>query len=1035
MAEPNELGLNLENEEEVQQFKKLLPFHITKSKEDLSLLKHALKHKDLYFPVVALLGQKSITDSYAPDMADLQILQAVLSEFPSDPPPDPSSLKILGDFLDQQTHCRVTPVITQFTHDTLKDAVLQKNLIPSEPAERCFTYLATNYTNHPIYISSGSVEFFVVQLTNKFTLPIGQNYLSALHNMAFHHKSAQERCGKDGVFVALRMLRNHSALAAEFLAALMNLQTNRTFVRTSNGVEMVLGYTKRTRATTGLVILCQLSEEDPSICTKVVRELPDQLVEIVNTPDSSRERSFVYGWLTVVDDQDALGKIAEKGMIEAIYKQEGIKENALALIDKLAAAYDYFENITVHEVIDNLGSFQLQLLHLLTEGDSTPQEEEHALSIFASYFRSVELEDKANYHGDRRSVLHTLFPVLLEFIKQQRCVMNAVIVMVGLKLNAKVKYPLPDVMPYVGIIVRAASEAIQDIPSATSTVALLYLLSQTYSNIPALLEDDVITFLQLFRTNDSHSPYVDELHKRLSPNGPENTNASKPDPVLLNFMSKESAPTSRYLQALSKGAAALSILEFAKQGTGFPAIGTLCKLAFHSAATIAAQGIPFLVHLAGKSQGRYDMDILVTLWMSTLTKHSRSYLTEGTRSTLMTFITEFSPNGKEQHHLKNAILFNLETSDTGNTDDSGSYDLDSLGPAPAEQKPSEQPSKTKKKKKKKAPQPEPPAKNPEPKKDTKFREAVGSMVFSFRNMCQMALRELPNQQSTTKDTFENILLFFRFLPSDVLTSFSFNFCYVLILNIWLYGTEKQISTSLELLSDLRSKLPNVGQSETELLNEIMPAVKKYIQAGREVAPLLPASATAIVRMLNEWSAQNKLNFFPTNTPPDSADPKLQEELKKLKETISHQKKTITSLQQTNTQQTDIQKQKDQEIDKLKAQLEKQDTDKKQTNLKTILASLDLETIDNLEEFQEFYVQLKLKVKSAKQRKAKLKQEKEEKNKQAFLCPICLANRVSIICNPCGHFFCKNCSETMFNANGKKCPICRSAVSNTITAYL
>jgi hypothetical protein len=49
-------------------------------------------------------------------------------------------------------------------------------------------------------------------------------------------------------------------------------------------------------------------------------------------------------------------------------------------------------------------------------------------------------------------------------------------------------------------------------------------------------------------------------------------------------------------------------------------------------------------------------------------------------------------------------------------------------------------------------------------------------------------------------------------------------------------------------------------------------------------------------------------------------------------------------------------------------------------MKSILASLDVESINNLEDIGEFYTLLKAKVKSAKQRKAKLKQEKEEKAK-------------------------------------------------------
>ena len=55
---------------------------------------------------------------------------------------------------------------------------------------------------------------------------------------------------------------------------------------------------------------------------------------------------------------------------------------------------------------------------------------------------------------------------------------------------------------------------------------------------------------------------------------------------------------------------------------------------------------------------------------------------------------------------------------------------------------------------------------------------------------------------------------------------------------------------------------------------------------------------------------------------------------------------------------------------------KMEQSKEQTNA-AILESLDMESIDNLEEFIEFYTLLKAKMKAAKHRRAKLHHQREE----------------------------------------------------------
>ena len=82
------------------------------------------------------------------------------------------------------------------------------------------------------------------------------------------------------------------------------------------------------------------------------------------------------------------------------------------------------------------------------------------------------------------------------------------------------------------------------------------------------------------------------------------------------------------------------------------------------------------------------------------------------------------------------------------------------------------------------------------------------------------------------------------------------------------------------------------------------------------------------------------------------------------------------------QAAELQKLKDQELEKLRSDLEEMHlTIKSQPkNMKTILESCNVEAIESLEEFDEFYIHLKAKVKVAKQRKAKLKQERDDRAK-------------------------------------------------------
>ena len=61
-------------------------------------------------------------------------------------------------------------------------------------------------------------------------------------------------------------------------------------------------------------------------------------------------------------------------------------------------------------------------------------------------------------------------------------------------------------------------------------------------------------------------------------------------------------------------------------------------------------------------------------------------------------------------------------------------------------------------------------------------------------------------------------------------------------------------------------------------------------------------------------------------------------------------------------------------------------------------------------------------------------EKYNENDLKHMCCICLSNKISTICIPCGHAcMCKNCS----NGYNKKdaCPICRKHIQNVFDMFM
>src|SRR5271163_3057841 len=168
--------------------------------------------------------------------------------------------------------------------------------------------------------------------------------------------------------------------------------------------------------------------------------------------------------------------------------------------------------MALHEMVERLPGFIPEMVSLTQAVDTKPEEAGYALHILASFFRSAELEDESNYHNEHAPLFPKLIPALMTFIKNDKQVVDAIIVLYGIKVTARCSTPLPNLIPHLPSIFSSIEEAEgQIIPPITSAVGLIFLLSQTPSNILALMDDRVVTFLQYVRTNGVYSIHMDDL--------------------------------------------------------------------------------------------------------------------------------------------------------------------------------------------------------------------------------------------------------------------------------------------------------------------------------------------------------------------------------------------------------------------------------------------------------------------------------------------------------------------------------------------
>jgi hypothetical protein len=178
-------------------------------------------------------------------------------------------------------------------------AIHKQNCIPSEPAERCLTWLAFNTTNHQFLIEHGVVELFLAHLIIQRDSPIGKHYINALYTIAFYNDSVRKKFGKQEVLLALHMVEHlESIVAAQFLLLLVNSPPNREIVSNNNGADIILSFTVKKKIFVGLQILNILSIDDVTIYSKAVVELAHWLVEVLNGPPNENQTSILH-WIKV----------------------------------------------------------------------------------------------------------------------------------------------------------------------------------------------------------------------------------------------------------------------------------------------------------------------------------------------------------------------------------------------------------------------------------------------------------------------------------------------------------------------------------------------------------------------------------------------------------------------------------------------------------------------------------------------------------------------------------------------------------------
>lgn len=253
-----------------------------------------------------------------------------------------------------------------------------------------------------------------------------------------------------------------------------------------------------------------------------------------------------------------------------------------------------------------------QIVDYIARVETQPVEAGSALKILANFFSSVELADSHNYQNSLAPLFPKVVPSLTTFIKTSNNVKEAVVALYGIKFVARCSVTIPNLTPYLNIIMPILINEF-DAQSSTALISIFYILSQSPSNIPALQNEMVVTFLQLFRSNIFASPHVDGLLENLT-GIPEK---KRDQPILAQFLQQKDG--SKYYHALARGHAAESTIRyFGQHKLDVGILQNLYKISFFGAEDIAKDGVKRLVALASES-----LKVLEVLWMVSMRKRSR----------------------------------------------------------------------------------------------------------------------------------------------------------------------------------------------------------------------------------------------------------------------------------------------------------------------------------------------------------------------------------------------------------------------------
>ena len=322
----------------------------------------------------------------------------------------------------------------------------------------------------------------------------------------------------------------------------------------------------------------------------------------------------------------------------------------------------------LYERFDAIPRFIPRLINAVAKATDF-QMDAAALRILSSYFLSMEFAGVVQHNLDF-SLLPSFLPQLVIFIRRSAYLPYSIITLSSAINIMRAPFGVMAVVPLLPTILDIGIST--DDSHLTSGIVglLLALAKEPGVDLNILLGEKVITFLQLIRSVNSISPYInpllyilythhdptiDEYHKK------SNTT------VLGNFLNKSGAPITKYIMALVSGDAISAIFIYfttTDDNIHDNNFALLYRLSFFGAEKLLDYpGSPahILTNLVAKHQ---PLRALAIIWTISLRKTIRKVLPEGERKLMYDFAVEFEVDenaSKDTRMLKRAVMFNLES--------------------------------------------------------------------------------------------------------------------------------------------------------------------------------------------------------------------------------------------------------------------------------------------------------------------------------------------------------------------------------------